>query len=363
MVPDELIARTLEAIGPLDQAAMTEARRRQMDLTKPPGSLGRLEDLSVKLAGIQGRARPQVQSKAIVVMAADHGVVAEGVSAFPAEVTPQMVLNFLAGGAAINVFARQVGAQVVVADLGVAADLPSHPALIVRKIGYGTRNMAHGPAMTRAEALAAVAAGIEIATTLATGPAGLDLLGTGDMGIGNTTSSSAIVATFTGLEVASITGRGTGLDDTGLQHKIAVIEQVLKLNQPDPSDPLDVLTKVGGFEIAGLVGLILGGAVARVPIVVDGFISSAAALVATEWHPPVRDYLIAAHSSVEIGHRAMLERMELSPLLNLNLRLGEGTGAALAMNVLEAAARALNEMATFSEAGVSDGQPSLGAEV
>jgi len=363
MLPEELIAQTLEAIGPLAQDAMEEARRRQLDLTKPPGSLGRLEELSIKLAGIQGLARPQVQSKAIVVMAADHGVTVEGVSAFPAEVTPQMVFNFLAGGAAINVFARQVGAQVIVADLGVAVDLPPHETLITKKVGYGTRNMAQGPAMTRQEALQAVAIGIEIVNELAAKPEGLDLLGTGDMGIGNTTPSSAIVAAFTGLDVATLTGRGTGLNDAGLQHKVKIIEQSLQVNQPDPNDPLDVLAKVGGFEIAGLVGLIFGAAAAHVPIVVDGFISSAAALVATEWHPAVRDYLIAAHSSVEIGHRVMLERMELSPLLNLNLRLGEGTGAALAMNVLEAATRALNEMATFSEAGVSDSQPSIGAEV
>ncbi len=356
---EELITRTLAAIGPLDQTAMEQARQRQLELTKPPGSLGRLEELSIRLAGIQGRARPQADRKTIVVMAADHGVTVEGVSAYPAEVTPQMVLNFLSGGAAINVFARQVGAQVLVVDLGVGSDLPAHPALIVRKIGYGTRNLAQGPAMQREEALSAVQAGIEIATELANRPEGLDLLGTGDMGIGNTTPSSAIVAALTGLSVEAVTGRGTGLDEDGVRRKIAVIERALEINRPDPSDPLDVLAKVGGFEIAGLVGLIFGAAAARVPIVVDGFISSAAALIATEWHPPVRDYLIAAHNSVEIGHRAMLERMELSPLLNLNLRLGEGTGAALAMSVIEAATRALNEMATFSEAGVSDVQQSV----
>ncbi len=355
----ELVAQTLAAIGPLDQSAMAATRQRQLELTKPPGSLGRLEELSVRLAGIQGRPRPRTERKVIVVMAADHGVTTEGVSAYPAEVTPQMVANFLAGGAAINVFARQVGAEVIVADMGVASELPPHPSLISRKIGYGTRNLAQGPAMTEMQALAAVAAGIEIATQLADRPQGLDLLGTGDMGIGNTTPSSAIVAVFSGLSVAAVTGRGTGLDDAGVRRKISVIERALELNRPDPTDPLDVLAKVGGFEIAGLVGLIFGAAAARVPIVIDGFISSAAALIATEWHPAVRDYLIAAHNSVEIGHRAMLERMELSPLLNLNLRLGEGTGAALAMSVIEAAIRALNEMATFNEAGVSDAQTSL----
>lgn len=350
----ELVEETLRRVAPLDEEAMGVARARHLELTKPPGSLGRLEELSIRLAGIQGRAQPSVGRKAIVIMAADHGVTVEGVSAYPAEVTPQMVLNFLNGGAAINVFARQVGAQVIVADLGVASDLPLHPALFNRKIGYGTRNLAVGPAMSREEALAAVVAGIEIAVSLSNDPHPVELLGTGDMGIGNTTPSSAIVAAFTGLPVAAVTGRGTGVDNEGLQRKIAVIERALRVNQPDPSDPLDVLAKVGGFEIAGLVGLIFGAAAARVAIVIDGFISSAAALVATEWHPPVRDYLIAAHSSVEVGHRVMLERMELSPLLNLNLRLGEGTGAALAMSVVEAASRALNEMATFGEAGVRD---------
>lgn len=347
-----LIEETLQAIGPLDQAAMATTRERQQRLTKPAGSLGRLEELSIKLAGISGKALPDVTRKAIVVMAGDHGVTAEGVSAYPAEVTPQMVLNFLSGGAAINVFARQVGARVVVADLGVASDLPEHPALLHRKIGYGTRNLAIGPAMSREEARRAVEIGIEIIQGEVT--RGLDLVGTGDMGIGNTTPSSAIVATFSGLSVERVTGRGTGVDDEGLKRKVAVIERALELNRPDPTDALDVLSKVGGFEIAGLVGLIFGAAAARIPVVIDGFISSAAALVATEWHPPVRDYLIAAHSSVEIGHRVMLERMELNPLLNLNLRLGEGTGAALAMSVIEAACLVLKEMATFDEAGVSE---------
>ncbi|HEX2911690.1 MAG TPA: nicotinate-nucleotide--dimethylbenzimidazole phosphoribosyltransferase [Chloroflexia bacterium] len=357
-----LIAETLNRIVALDQEAMAKVRERQLDLTKPPGSLGRLEELSVKLAGIQCTGNPRARRKVIVVMAADHGVASEGVSAYPAEVTPQMVMNFLAGGAAINVFARQVGAEVLVADLGVAKDLPEHPALLNRKIGYGTRNLLNGPAMTRDETLAAVAAGIQIALDLAARPERPDLIATGDMGIGNTTPSSAIVAAFTGLPVEAVTGRGTGVDDNGLQHKVKIIERALQVNRPDPNDPLDVLTKLGGFEIAGLVGLIFGAASVHIPVVVDGFISSAAALIATEWHQPVRDYLIAAHNSVEIGHRAMLERMELSPLLNLNLRLGEGTGAALAMGIIEAAILALDEMATFSEAGVSNKEGVLSPE-
>ncbi len=349
----ELINETLQKIEPLDQTAMHAARQRQQMLTKPPGSLGRLEELSIKLAGMQSKAMPQVERKVIVVMAADHGVVVEGVSAYPSEVTPQMVGNFLNGGAAINVFARQVGATVLVVDMGVAAELPAQPDLLSRKVAFGTANMAIGPAMTLEQARQAVETGIRIAEELA---GTVDLIGTGDMGIGNTTASSAIVAAFLGAEVASVTGRGTGVDDEGLRRKIAVIRRALEINQPDPANPLEVLAKVGGFEIAGLVGLIFGAAAHRIPVVVDGFISSAAALVATEWQPSVRDYLIAAHNSVEIGHRVMLERMELQPLLNLDLRLGEGTGAALAMHVVEAAVRALAEMATFAEAGVSDGQ-------
>lgn len=346
------IIETLSKIGSLDAQASEAARQRQDQLTKPAGSLGRLEELSLKLAGISGQARPQIKNKAVIVMAADHGVTADGVSAYPSEVTAQMVLNFLAGGAAINVFARQVGARVVVVDMGIASDLPSNPQLQVHKVGYGTRNMVVGPAMTLAEAEEAIVTGIEIVE--AEVDKGLDLVATGDMGIGNTTPSSAIIAAFTGIAVEKVTGRGTGLDDNSLQHKVRVIEQALQFNQPNPGDALDVLSKVGGFEIAGLVGVILGAAARRVPIVIDGFISTAAALVATELCPNVRDYLIAAHNSVEIGHRVMLERMELNPLLNLNLRLGEGTGAALAMSVIEAAARVLDEMATFGEAGVSE---------
>ena len=350
---DDLISTTLAKIGPLDQTAMKAVRQRQLMLTKPPGSLGRLEELSIRLGGIQGLALPRTGRKVIVLMAGDHGVVAEGVSAFPAEVTPQMVENFLNGGAAINVFARQVGAEVLVADMGIAADLPAHSRLLNHKIAYGTANMTLGPAMSVAQARQAVEVGIEIANSLV---GRFDLVGTGDMGIGNTTPSSAIVAALLGTDVASVTGRGTGLDDEGLRRKVNAIRRALDLNHPDPTQPLMVLAQVGGFEIAGLVGLILGAAAARMPVVVDGFISSAAALVATEWHPPVRDYLIAAHNSVEIGHRVMLERMELVPLLNLDLRLGEGTGAALAMSVIEAAVGALREMATFAEAGVHDGQ-------
>lgn len=347
-----LLEQTIERVGPLDTAAMAAARERHERLTKPPGSLGRLEELAIRLAGATGQALPSLARKAVIVMAADHGVAAEGVSAYPAEVTPQMVLNFLNGGAAINVLARQAGARVVVVDLGVAAPLPAHPDLISRPIAPGTRNIAVGPAMSRAEARLCLETGIAVLEDQRA--IGLDLVGTGDMGIGNTTSSSAIVAAFTGARPADVTGLGTGITSDQLRHKILVVERALRVNRPDPADPIDVLTKVGGFEIGALAGVILGAAAARCPVVVDGFISGAAALIATELCPAARDYLIAAHTSVEIGHRVMLERMELAPLLNLNLRLGEGTGAALAMPLLESAVRVLGEMATFREAGVSD---------
>lgn len=330
-----------------------EAARERLDaLTKPRGSLGRLEELAIQLAGMTGQPRPRFPRKTVVVLAADHGVAAEGVSAYPQAVTAQMVRNFLAGGAAINVLARQAGARIVVADLGVAADLPPHPELIRRRIGPGTSNLALGPAMTAGETSAAIAAGVEIVATEAA--RGLDLLATGDMGIGNTTAASAMVAAITGRPVADVTGRGTGLDEAGWRHKVAVIERALAVNRPDPANPLDVLTKVGGYELAGLVGVILGGAASRLPVILDGFIAAAAALVATELCPAARPYLIAGHNSVEIGHRVVLERLELAPLLNLNLRLGEGTGAVLAMQLIDAAAAVLDEMATFAEAGVSE---------
>jgi nicotinate-nucleotide--dimethylbenzimidazole phosphoribosyltransferase len=304
------------------------------------------------LAAITGKARPSVKRKAVVIMAADHGVAAEGVSAYPAEVTPQMVLNFARGGAAINVLARQAGARVVVVDIGVAADFDPATPILHRKIARGTQNMARGPAMTRAQAEAAIKVGIEIVN--AEIMQGLDLIATGDMGIGNTTASSAIVAALTGEPVAKITGRGTGVDDVGLARKVAVIERALAVNLPDANDPLEVLCKVGGLEIGGLAGVIISAAANRVPILVDGFISGAAALLAARLEPRVKPYLIAAHQSVEIGHRVILDQLGLRPLLDLDLRLGEGTGAALAFHLLEAAARLLDEMATFVEAGVSD---------
>jgi len=348
----ELIASTIEKIGPLDQLAMREARARQNRLTKPPGSLGRLEELSVQLAGIQGKSPPRSKDKAVIVMAGDHGVVAEKIGNWPQAVTTQMVANFLRGGAGINVIARQIGARVIVVDMGVAANLGQYAGLISRKVGYGTGNMAEGPAMTSLQAVEAVEAGIELVTREA--GKGLDIVGTGDMGIGNTTASSAICAVMTGRLVAEVTGRGTGLTDEQLQHKIAVIERALAVNQPEAVQPMAVLSKVGGFEIAGLVGVMLGGAARRIPVVIDGFISGAAALIATALSPGLKDYLIAAHLSAEPGHRILLEHLQMEPLLSLNMRLGEGTGAALGIYLAETATRILAEMATFDEAGVSE---------
>jgi nicotinate-nucleotide--dimethylbenzimidazole phosphoribosyltransferase len=345
------ITEVIAAIPPIDADAQAAARERQAQLTKPPGSLGRLEDLAVQLAGITGQSQPRMERRAIIVMAGDHGVAVQGVSAYPSAVTAQMVLNFLAGGAAINALARHIDARVVVVDIGVASEV-THSRLIARKVAPGTADMTRGPAMTRAQAEQAINVGLAvIAEEVARG---LDVVATGEMGIGNTTAASAITAVFTGLPVADLTGYGTGLSEDGRQHKIAMIEAALATNHPDPTDPLDVLAKVGGFEIAGLVGVILGAAAARVPVVIDGFISGAAALVAARLAPPARDYMIAGHRSVERGHAAILAALGLEPLLDLNLRLGEGTGAALAMEIVAAAARAHREMATFAEAEVSN---------
>lgn len=342
-----------ERIGSLDASAMEAAARRQNELTKPAGSLGRLEELAIQIAGITGSAVPAALArKAVIVMAADHGVAAQGVSAYPQAVTAQMVANFLAGGAAINVLARAAGARVIVVDMGVASDLPAHADLRSQRIGPGTRDMSREPAMSRAQAEAAIATGISVLEREV--GAGLDLVATGDMGIANTTAASAIVAALCGRAAAEVVGRGTGIDDATYARKVRVIEGALALHRPDPTDALDVLAKVGGFEIGGLAGIVIAAAAHRIPVVIDGFISGAAALVAASLAPACIPFLIAAHRSVEIGHRAVLERLGLRPLLDLDLRLGEGTGAALAMPVIDAAMRAHAEMATFAEAKVSD---------
>ena len=348
----ELLQNTIEMIRPPDEEAMGKARLRQDQLTKPRGSLGRLEELSVKIAGITGKVTPRIEQKSIVTMAGDHGVVAEGVSAYPQEVTAQMVYNFLRGGAAINVFARHIGARVVVVDMGVLANLELHPSLVSRKIAFGTRNMTKEPAMSQDQALQAIVSGIEVVNDEIA--KGLDIVGVGDMGIGNTTPSSAICAAVTGESVAKVTGKGVGISDEQLTLKVAVIKTALTLNKPDPDDSIDVLSKVGGFEIGGITGVILGAAAQRIPVVIDGFIAGAAALIATGLCPGVKDYLIAAHASAEAGHRVILDYLGLKPILDLEMRLGEGTGAALAISIVEAAVKILAEMATFANAGISE---------
>jgi len=348
-----LLESTIREISVLDEAARRQARARLDQLVMPHWALGRLMDTAELLAAMTGTARPSVARKTVVVMAGDHGVTAEGVSKYPAEVTPQMVHGFVAGHAGINVLAGIAGARVVVVDMGVAGDL-SAPVragkVISKRLGPGTANIARGPAMDRATAVRGLEAGIEIARDLADST---DLFGAGDMGIGNTTPSSAIVAVLCEAKPEDVTGRGTGIDKQAWERKVQVVRRALEVNKPDARDPVDVLAKVGGFEIAGLAGLMLGAAARRKPVLVDGFISTAGALVAQVLCPLSVAYLLAAHRSVEPGHRAALERLGKQPLLDLNLRLGEGTGAALAMPLVEASVRVLTEMATFEEAAVS----------
>jgi nicotinate-nucleotide--dimethylbenzimidazole phosphoribosyltransferase len=347
-----LLAETLAAIGPLDDAAAATARERQDALTKPHGSLGRLEDLSVQLAGIAGQCPPPLPVPAVVtVFAADHGVHAQGVSPWPQEVTTQMVANFLAGGAAVNAIAAQAGVDVRVVDIGVAADLPVGVGLLARKVRPGTADMTAEPAMTRDEARRAVETGIEIADELVT--AGYLCLITGDMGIANTTASAALISVFTGVDPVEVTGRGTGIDDLTLERKVGVIRRALARHSPDTADPLGALGAVGGLEHAALTGFILGAAAHRVPVLLDGVIACAAALTARAFAPLSTDYLIAGHLSTEPGARRALEELGLQPVLDLGLRLGEGSGAVLALPVVAAAARVLRDMATFDSAGVA----------
>jgi len=346
------LEKAIAGIKGLNKTAMARAQARQDDLTKPQGSLGRLEEMSIRLAGIQGVEKPKIQEKAVIVMAGDHGVIQEKIVDWPQEVTAQMVLNFLNGGAGINVISSAVGARVVVVDMGVATDLDPHPALISKRIAKGTRNMAKGPAMSKDQALAAIEAGLDVLEAEA--QKGLDIVATGDMGICNTSPSAAICAVLTGQPVGEVTGRGTGIDEAQLVHKIDVIRMAVEVNKPDRHDPMDVLAKVGGYEIGGLAGVMIGAAAHGAAVVVDGFISGAAALIAVALAPDVRDYLFAGHLSTEPGHRAMMRHLGLKPVLDLDMRLGEGTGAALAIGIIEASARILSEMATFGEAGVSE---------
>jgi nicotinate-nucleotide--dimethylbenzimidazole phosphoribosyltransferase len=369
-----MIGKTVQRITPVNLNNAQEARRRLDNLTKPRGSLGRLEEFAERIVAIMGNTSPNPGKKVIITFAGDHGVAEEGVSAYPSEVTRQMVLNFLSGGAGINVLARHAGAEVVVVDIGVNSDLAEAAAALARQRGMmhaqpgdtsvfpgcrfvshrvvsGTKNMRYGPAMTRDEAVRCIEAGISLAEEY--GRNGYALFGTGEMGIGNTTPSSAIASVITGSTVLGVTGKGTGIDDDALKNKIRVIEDAISCNRPNPSDPVDVLSKVGGAEIGGIAGLLIGAAAEKVPVVIDGFISTAGALLAYRLAPETRDYMFAAHTSVERGHKVMLDMMGLRPILDLHLRLGEGTGAALAMLMIDAGLKIYGEMATFDEAGVS----------
>jgi len=348
-----LLASTIKKITPQDADARALARARLEQLTMPYWALGRLMDLAEDLAGMTGSIRPPVGRKAVVTMAGDHGITEAGVSKYPQEVTVQMIYNFVNGGAGINALARLAGARVVVVDMGVAGnldDLVKAGKIISKRMGPGTRNMVIGQAMSRDEAVRALEAGIEVALELGSSN---DILGTGDMGIGNTSPSAAIINIFSGVPVSEIAGRGTGIDDGQLSHKVAMIEKAIQLNKPDPSDAVDVLAKVGGFEIGGIAGLILGAASMKKPVLIDGFISTAGALIAAHLAPTALEYMIASHRSMEKGHKIALDCLGKAPLLDLDLRLGEGTGAALAMNLVEAAVRILTEVATFEEAAVS----------
>jgi nicotinate-nucleotide--dimethylbenzimidazole phosphoribosyltransferase len=341
------LERAIAAIPEADAAAAAEARAALDAKAKPRGSLGRLEDLACRVAAIRGSARPGRLEPVVIVCAADHGIADEGVSAYPQEVTGQMLRAFAGGDAAVCVLAREAGARLVVADLGVREPV-GLPAVLDRRIRPGTANAARGPAMTRGEAERAIAAGL----ALVPGPASIVALG--EMGIANTTAASALTACLLELDPVAVCGRGTGVDDAGLERKVAAVRRALVVNDPDPADPLGVLAAVGGLEIAALAGVVLGCAARRTPVLVDGFISAAAALVATRLQPRTGGALIAAHRSPEPGHAAILDALGLEPLLDLGLRLGEGSGAALALPLVAAALAVLSDMATFSGAGVSD---------
>ncbi len=356
-----MIRDIIRKIPALNGGFMEKAQRRLDNLTKPQGSLGRLEEFARRLATITENTMPVLDKKIIFTFAGDHGVAGEGVSAYPKEVTRQMVINIVQGGAGINVLARHAGADVVVVDIGVDFDFhaASDPIpkgetgglFISRKVVMGTRNIRSGPAMTRDEAIKCIEIGIDLAEAYSA--KGYNIFGTGEMGIGNSTPSAAIASVLTGRPVSEVTGRGTGIGDDALRNKVKIIEEAIEINKPDPADPLDVLSRVGGAEIGGIAGLIIGAAAKKTPIVIDGFISTAGALIAYCLEPKTKDYMFAAHNSVEKGHKAMLEKIGLRPILDLDMRLGEGTGAALALLIIEAGLKTYKEMATFGDAGVS----------
>lgn len=347
---------TISKIEKVNEEIKEITQKRLDNLTKPQGSLGRLEELAKQICAIKGSGNFKLNNKVIFTIAGDHGVASEGVSAYPSEVTPQMVYNFISGGAGINVLSRHVGARVVVVDMGVKSQIQNSDLKTQnfkdKKINFGTKNFTKEPAMTKDDAIKSIEAGIDlIEEEMANG---IDIGGTGDMGIGNTTPSSAIVAAITGKSAETVTGRGTGIDDKALKNKIDVINRALELNKPNRQDPVDVLSKVGGYEIGGICGVILGCAANKIPVVIDGFISGAGALLAYKLEPKVKDYMIAAHCSLERGHKVILKYIGIEPLLDFNLRLGEGTGAALGISIVEAAYKILTEMATFESAGVSE---------
>lgn len=348
------IKGALSKIEKIDDSLAQKTQERLDNLTKPQGSLGRLEELAKQIVEITKNENPSLDKKIIFTMAGDHGVCEEGVSAFPKEVTPQMVYNFVNNGAGINVLARHAGARIIVVDMGVAQKIEASGKenFMDKKVNFGTKNMTKGPAMTKDEAIKSIENGMDAFEEEFKN--GIDIIGTGDMGIGNTTPSSAIISVITGQNVESVTGRGTGINDAGLANKINIIKKAIDVNKPNPDDGIDVLSKVGGFEIGGLAGVILKAASKRIPIVIDGFISGAAALIAYKIEPKVKDYMIAAHRSVEKGHNALFDYMGIEPILDLNLRLGEGTGAALAMTIIDASLKILTQMATFKSASVSE---------
>jgi nicotinate-nucleotide--dimethylbenzimidazole phosphoribosyltransferase len=349
----KLLNDTLSKIRALDADAMKKAAAKQDILTKPQGSLGRLEELSIQVAGIQRRPDPVMENKVVMTFAGDHEVVyAEGIASAPKEITAQMVVNFTKGGAAVNVLARHAGARVVVIDMGVATPYDGRGMVKNKFVAPGTANMTAGPAMSREQAIQSLEGGIEsVIEEIATG---MDILAVGEMGIGNTTPSSAIYATYTGLNPEQVTGLGAGIPDETLKKKIAVVKRSLEMNRPDPEDPIGVLAAVGGFEIGGMAGAMLAAAANNIPVVVDGFISTAAACIAKALCPEVDSYLILSHHSAETGYLYASKHMKQKPLLDLGLRLGEGTGAVLGISLVDAAVKTLNEMATFEQAGISD---------
>jgi nicotinate-nucleotide--dimethylbenzimidazole phosphoribosyltransferase len=346
-----LLNQTIEDIEEVSIDPDGEIRDRLNKLAIPSGSLGRLEEFATVYASIKGSINAPIRHKVVFTMAGDHGVSSEGVSAFPQEVTRQMVENFLEGNATVNIFARHVGARVVIVDCGVNAEFEPREGLKIKKVGYGTGNIAHGPAMSTEQAVQSLEVGIEVLNEEFCN--GLDIVATGDMGIANTTPSSAIIACLTELDVSKVTGRGTGLDNWEVERKIGIIERALDINELDPSDPIDVLAKVGGFEIGGIAGLCLAAASHKIPVLIDGFISTAAALIACAIEPKVNGYIIASHVSAENGHRIALEKLGKKAILDLNLRLGEGTGAVLGINLVEAGVKILTQLATFSKGRVS----------